>query len=78
MLLQHQTTIDFDPSNKEHRSAIRAFLKRKSWSDSPIRFSHDPKFGSVADQVQAKLLQWYVDQEGRNGMKILRVPKVAV
>lgn len=77
MLLQRQALVDFDPSNKEHRAAVRAFLKRKAWADSPIRFAHDPAFGSVADQVQAKLLQWYVDQEGRNGMKILRVPKVA-
>jgi hypothetical protein len=56
MLLKRQSTIDFDPSNKEHRAAVRAFLKRKAWSDSPLRFSHDPTFGSVADQVQAKLL----------------------
>lgn len=77
MLLQRQTLIDFDPSNKEHRAAVSAFLKRKAWSDSPIRFAHDPAYGSVADQVQAKLLQWYVDNEARGGMKTLRLPKMS-
>jgi hypothetical protein len=63
MLLKRQELIEFDPANKEHRAAVRAFLKRKAWADSPIRFAHDPVYGSVADQVQAKLLQWYVNQE---------------
>jgi len=63
MLLKRQETVVFDPTNKEHRAAVRAFLKRKAWVDSPIRFAHDPIYGSVADQVQAKLLQWYADQE---------------
>ena len=66
MILCHQQTIVFDPSNKLHRSAVRAFLKRRAWSDSPIRFSHDPKFGSISNQVESKLLQWYVDQEEAN------------
>jgi len=74
MLLKRQALIEFDPSNKEHRAAVRAFLKRKAWSDSPLRFSHDPTFGSVADQVQAKLLHWYVDQEE---MKVVRLKKAA-
>ncbi len=77
MLLQRQALIDFDPSNKEHRAAVRAFLKRKAWSDSPIRFAQDPSFGSVADAVQTKLLQWYLDHEARGGMKTLRLPKMS-
>ena len=63
MLLKRQELVEFNPANKEHRAAVRAFLKRKAWMDSPIRFAQDPTYGSVADQVQAKLLQWYVDQE---------------
>ena len=74
MLLKRQETVEFNPANKEHRAAVRAFLRRKAWVDSPIRFAHDPTFGSVADQVQAKLLDWYVDQEEtklNKGKKIL-------
>jgi hypothetical protein len=56
-------TVTFDPSLKEHRAAVRAFMKRKAWMDSPIKFRNDPNFGSVADQVQTKLLQWYMEQE---------------
>lgn len=74
MLLKRQETVEFNPANKEHRAAVRAFLKRKAWADSPIRFAHDPAYGSVADQVQAKLLQWYVVQEEAKLMKTLRVP----
>ncbi len=74
MLLKRQETVEFNPANKEHRAAVRAFLKRKAWADSPIRFAHDPVYGSVADQVQAKLLQWYVGQEEAKLMKTLRVP----
>lgn len=53
----------FEPNNKDHRAAARAFMKRKAWADSPLRFTHDPEYGSVAEQVQAKLLQWYVSKE---------------
>jgi len=63
MLLKRQALVEFNPANKEHRAAVRAFLRRKAWADSPLRFAHDPTYGSVADQVQAKLLQWYVEQE---------------
>lgn len=63
MLLKRPEFVVFDPSIKEHRQAVRAFMKRKAWSDSPLKFTHDPKFGSVADQVQSKLLYWYAEQE---------------
>jgi hypothetical protein len=68
MILQRVPTVAFDPSNKTHRAAVRAFLKRRAWLDSPLRFSHDPAFGSVADQVTTKLLEWYADRE-ENGTK---------
>ena len=63
MYLPRPVTVNFDPANKEHRAAARAFLRRKAWVDSPMRFTHDPGFGSVADQIQSKLLDWYVAQE---------------
>ena len=63
MLLKHPDTVAFNPALKEHRAAVRDFLKRKAWNDSPIRFSHDPQYGSVAEQVQAKLLAWYLQKE---------------
>lgn len=63
MLLQHPKTVKFNPANKAHRSAIRAFMKRRAWADSPIRFSHDPAYGSVVEQVQTLLLEWYLNRE---------------
>ena len=69
MLLKRMETIDFDPSNKEHRAAVRAFMRRKAWVDSPLRFTHDPNYGSIAEQVQAKLLDWYIAQEEAKASK---------
>ena len=72
MLLKPTDTVVFDPSNKEHRAAVRLFMRRKAWVDSPMRFSPDPAYNSsVAEQVQTKLLQWYLDQEdSRNNKRI--------
>lgn len=69
MILRNPITTVFDPTNKEHRAAVHAFLKRKTWADTKLRFKHDPEYGSVADQVQSKLLYWYVAQEEARGMK---------
>lgn len=63
MLLKHTETVEFNPALKEHRAAVRAFLRRRAWNDSPIRFTHDPAYGSVAEQVQSKLLAWYLAKE---------------
>ena len=38
-------------------------MKRNAWGDSEFRFSHDPAFGSVADQVKVKMLHWYIQQD---------------
>lgn len=74
MLLQHPKTIKFDPNNKSHRAAVRAFMKRRAWVDSPIRFTHDPAYGSVVEQVQTMLLEWYLNREATPR----KVKKVAV
>ena len=63
MLLRHPVRVDFDPSVKEHRFAVRSFMKRNAWADSPLKFNYDPSFGSIAEQVHVKLLQWYMDND---------------
>ena len=63
MLLQPPKTVRFDPADKAHRASVRAFMKRRAWSDAPIRFNHDPVYGSVPEQVQTKLLAWYLERE---------------
>jgi hypothetical protein len=63
MMLQHPNRIKFDPSDQEHRLAVRDFLKRHSWGDVKMRFAEDPAFNSIATQVQEKLLNWYLTQE---------------
>ena len=63
MFLQPPKTVKFDPSNKAHRASVRAYMKRRAWSDAPIRFAHDPMYGSVPEQVQTKLLAWYLEKE---------------
>ena len=63
MYLNKPATVDFDPNKKDHRAAFRAFMKRKAWSDCSMRFTHDPGYGSISEQVQAKMLDWYIAQD---------------
>ncbi len=69
MLLQHSELVDFDPAKKEHRQAVRDFMKRRAWADTHMRFSYDPAYGSVAEQVQSKLLSWYMFHEETRSKK---------
>ena len=69
MILQRPNTIPFNPANKSHRMAVASFLKRNAWADSPYRFSYDPEYGSIADQVKAKMLVWYMAQESAKAAK---------
>jgi len=72
MLLTLPATVEFDPSKKAHRDAVRAFMRRQAWVDSPIRFAYDPAYGSIATQVQTKLLAWYMNKEaGKNTNNII-------
>lgn len=63
MLQSKVNTVTFDPAKLEHRIAVASFMKRNAWGDSKFRFSHDPAFGSVADQVKVKMLHWYIQQD---------------
>lgn len=72
MFLKKSDTVMFDPSNKSHRQAVRDFMKRRAWVDTSIRFSYDPEYGSVVDQVQSKLLTWYMAKD--NTAPRIRVP----
>jgi hypothetical protein len=65
MPIQKAETTDFDPSKKDHRAAVAAFLVRKAWVDSPIRFRYDGEYNkeSLADQVQSKMLAYYMAKE---------------
>jgi len=69
MLLRHPEVVAFDPSKKEHRQAVRDFMKRRAWADTAMRFAHDPSYASVANQVQCKLLEWYMHHEVSRGKK---------
>ena len=77
-MLHKPKTVEFDATKKEHRAAVRAFMKRRAWADSPIRFSQDPKYGSIADQVHAKMLQWYMDQEEAKDLKSAAAKKAKI
>ncbi len=63
MSLIHRETVDFDPTKKEHRAAAAAYMRRRAWADSKLRFTHDPCYGSVAEQVEKKLLAYYMSKE---------------
>lgn len=63
MILQRTETVNFNPAKAEHRAAVASFMKRTAWGDSKLRFTHDPKFSSVADQVRSRMLDWYISRD---------------
>ena len=69
MLLRHPNTVEFDPANRAHRLAVAAFMKRNAWMDSPLRFAHDPTYGSIAEQVRVKMLLWYISRDVEKAAK---------
>ena len=63
MLLKHRETVKFDPSNQEHRLAIKDFLKRNAWSDTKFRFFLEPEYHNLVDMCQTMLLDWYLSND---------------
>lgn len=76
MYLKLPQRVDFDPSNKEHRQAAAAFMRRNAWGDSPIKFTHDPDYDNVANQVRVKMLHWYMANDF--GRIEVAVPRTAI
>lgn len=72
-VLQPAVAVEFDPSIKSHRVAVAKFMVRNAWADTDIRFTHDPDFGSVPEQVRTKMLRWYMAKDSG-----LRTKKVSV
>lgn len=71
-MLYHPKTIQFDPSKREHREAVRDFMRRKHWGDTNLRFSYDPTYGSISQQIQEKLLSWYIFKEESRREKVAK------
>ena len=63
MLLKVRDKVKFDPSNREHRNAIKAFLKRNAWNDTEFRFSLEPEYHNLIDMCQSMLLDWYLSND---------------
>jgi hypothetical protein len=63
MAIKPVITVQFDPTDKFHRSAVRLYMKRNAWADSPVRFTYDPHYGSIDAQVKSKLLEWYISND---------------
>jgi len=61
--LKVKSTVEFDPNNAKHRRAVLDFRRRRAWGDTDLRFSYDPQYGSVAAQVESKLLEWYINRD---------------
>ena len=62
-ILNKPNRVTFDPNKKTHREAVRRFMRRNAWSDSPILFTYDPAYDSVSEQVQIKTLVWFLERE---------------
>lgn len=65
MFIKNQLTVEFDPSNKEHRQVVYMFLKRRTWGSSDIRFTRDAAFGCLKDEIFTKLILWQAYQDDK-------------
>lgn len=65
-LTSHQRpSVDFDPTDKEHRKWYNEFLQTASWSHCPVRFTvqMDGDEGNTQAIIQRKIAQHYLDKE---------------
>lgn len=58
----NRPTVEFDPSNSEHRFWLGHFSKTRAWGRCPVKF-HTSGSGNTVAQMQLKLLQYYTDKE---------------
>ena len=63
MTINTPPTVAFDPANQQHRMAVGRFMKRYSWADAGIRFSYEPEYNNLVDQIKDRLLKHYLQQE---------------
>lgn len=54
--------VDFNPSNKKHRTAFLEFKLTGRWPDS-LRFNLDPLYVSVPTMINQKLLDYYFHRD---------------
>ena len=56
--------VEFDPTNKEHRSIYNEFIKKPGWGHSPYRFICPDVHGSnLVSMIQQKMLEFYIKKE---------------
>ena len=63
LLLNCRPLVVFAPSNTEHRRAYYIFLKKSTWSLSPVQFALEPGFEDVPTMCRIRLSEFYVDRE---------------
>lgn len=73
MILQHPHRVEFDPSQEDHRNAVRDYMQRFAWSDTKFRFNDNPNFGSIHHMIQEKMLIWYMAQEENRSKRAKKV-----
>ena len=64
-LLKVTERVDFDPSDPQHRDAIRKFMVRRSWRDAGIWFNLDADYDNLVEQTYHQLVQWYFKQDAK-------------
>ena len=78
LLLNCRPLVVFTPSTKEHRHAYYTFLKKSTWSHSPVQFALEPGYEDVPTMCRIRLSEYYVDREFNIPVKKrLRVKKPA-
>lgn len=54
--------VEFDPTNAEHRLAVKNFLDSNSWRGCPVTFKA-PHYGNTLGYIQRVMLEYYTSNE---------------
>jgi len=62
-MMTRRPTVEFDPSNKEHRSYYYDFLKTNSWKNCPVLWDFHKSYANVKGHIDFLLLDYYTNKE---------------
>lgn len=55
-------TVEFDPTNADHRRWLGEFTRNRAWGRCPVKF-YSLGSGNTLAQMQLRLLQYYTERE---------------
>ena len=67
--LTHRPTVIFDPTNREHRSAVSTFYKTGTWGQTKVNFLLESPYYDLPGMISSKLTKYYLSTEFKKGKR---------